>query len=432
MPRSHKPDDAGAQCSACRPQALKHAGAFHRSGELTVSRKVRIGIAGCGATVPMYMVTLRYIADADVTAIMDVSPAKLGTVGDRYGVSQRYTDYEQMLREADIDAVLIGTPTMLHREQAILAAQYGKHILLEKPMAPTVSACRDIIAACEKHGVLLMIGFMKRFDKSFLTATEYVQSGKLGKVHQVSTRWSWSSPQVGAKGTPHEGKAVSHGGIYLDSNHLSWREKLPLTHGGVYQDHGSHVTDLCRWWLGEIVSVSAEVNIVGHEAGREVEDQACVIYRHAGGALSVHIQNKVTHTELSEYYLIDGADASLDLYVNRKWSYVSYDPFTMNLYRGGIERTDVTPPKDMNLDTEIEKYGRYRNELAYFARCVLEGRQPEINTGIEGLRSIEAVNAAYLSSATGRKITLPLSVEDERALGDMPALFGQIAAQSPK
>lgn len=393
--------------------------------------KIRIGIAGCGATVSMYMVAVKYIADMEVAAIMDVDAAKVAGVGDYYGVDQRYTDYERMLREADIDAVIIGTPTMLHREQAMLAAGYGKHVLLEKPMAPTVSACRDIIAECEKHGVFLMIGFMKRFDKSLLAATEYVKSGKLGKIHQVSTRWSWCSPRVESRDvSSREQGPVSHGGVYLDGKSLSWREKLPLTHGGIYQDHGSHITDLCRWWLGEVVTVSAEVNIV--RPGSEVEDQACVIYRHAGGAISTHLQNKVTHTELSEYYLIDGADASLDLYVDRKWSYVSYDPFTMNLYRGGVEKTDVTPPKDMNIDFEIERYGRYRNELAYFVDCVRDKHAPTINTGLDGLRSIEAVNATYLSSVTGRKISLPLSADDEGALNDMPALFGRIAAQSPK
>jgi UDP-N-acetyl-2-amino-2-deoxyglucuronate dehydrogenase len=397
---------------------------------MSLSAKIRIGIAGCGAAVPMYMVTVKYIADVEVAAIMDVDAAKLKSVGDRYGISGRYTNYEQMLREAGIDAVLIGTPTMLHREQAMLAAHHGKHVLLEKPMAPTIEACRDIIAACEQHGVFLMIGFMKRFDKAFLAATDFVKNGKLGKIHQVSTRWSWCAPRVAGKGyAPAPGEAVSHGGIYLEANHLSWREKLALTYGGVYQDHGSHVTDLCRWWLGEITSVAAEINIV--REGCEVEDQACVIYRHVDGAISTHLQNRVTHTELTEYYLIDGADASLDMYVDRKWSYVSYDPFTMNLYRGGIERTDVTPPKHMNIDTEIEQHGRYRNELAYFAACVREGRQPAINTGLDGLRSIEAVNAAYLSSATGRKVTVPLSPEDERALRDIPALFGRIAAQSP-
>lgn len=391
--------------------------------------KVKIGIAGLGATVPMYMVAVKYIPEIEVTAIMDIDPGKLASVGDYYHVDQRYTDYEQMLRDADIDAVLIGTPTMLHRDQAMLAARYGKHVLLEKPMAPTVSACRDIIAACDKHGVMLMIGFMKRFDNSFLTAADYVKSGKLGKVHQVTTRWSWCAPSVGGKSSGHGGP-VSHGGIYLDSKHLSWREKLALTYGGIYQDHGSHVSDLCRMWLGEITSVSAEINIV--RPGSEVEDQAVVTYRHAGGAISVHLQNRVTHTALTEYYLIDGSDASLDLYVDRKWSYVSYDPFTMNLYRDGVERTDVTPPKDMNIDFDIERHGRYRNELAYFASCVRDGRSPTTNTGLDGLRSIEAVTAAYLSSATGRKISLPLSAEDERALGDIPALFGRIAAQSPK
>jgi predicted dehydrogenase len=359
---------------------------------------------------------------------MDVDPHKLASVGDYYGVSRRYTDYEQMLREADIDAVIIGTPTMLHREQSILAARHGKHVLLEKPMAPTVAACRDIIAACEQHGVMLMIGFMKRFDKSMLAATEYVTSGVLGRIHQVSTRWTWCAPRVGSRKT--SGEPVSHGGIYLDSKHLSWREKLPLTHGGVYQDHGSHITDLCRLWLGEISSVSAEINII--RSGSEVEDQACVTYRHTSGAISVHLQNKVTHTQLTEYYLIDGADASLEFFVDGKWSYVSYDPFTMKLHRDGVERTDVTPAKDMNIDFEIERHGRYRNELAYFASCVREGRKPTTNTGLDGLRSIEAVNAAYLSSVTGRKITLPLSPEDERGLSDIPALFGQVGARSPK
>ncbi|HIC16757.1 TPA: Gfo/Idh/MocA family oxidoreductase, partial [Candidatus Poribacteria bacterium] len=122
--------------------------------------------------------------------------------------------------------LLSGTPVYSHSDDVIAVAESGKHVLCEKPMARTVTECDQIIQVCQQNGIILMVAFMKHYNKCFLQAKQMIENGDLGCVFQVRVDWSF----------------LSHPG--------GWRDSLP-TWGGIYQDHGSHAIDLCRWWLGE-------------------------------------------------------------------------------------------------------------------------------------------------------------------------------------
>ena len=132
---------------------------------------IKLGIAGCGfaGTQTMYAPILRLLEKGQVTALMDPDQGALDFMTQNYGDFDCYDDYGEFLANADIDAVLVATPVHLHEIQAIQAARAGKHILCEKPMAPTIEACDRMRQAAETHDVRLMIGFVKRFDKSLLT-----------------------------------------------------------------------------------------------------------------------------------------------------------------------------------------------------------------------------------------------------------------------
>ncbi|HID12077.1 MAG TPA: hypothetical protein EYP17_12405 [Candidatus Latescibacteria bacterium] len=153
--------------------------------------------------------------------------------------------------------------------------------------------------------------------------------------------------------------------------------------GGIFQDHGSHTADLCRWWSGEIEVASGEINILVD--GAEVEDQAVAAFRHEGGTLSLHYQSNMAHKPLNEYYLIDGSKASLEIQFGPAWSYTSTESFRMTLYRRGRHAEDITWYNESNLDIELQRHGRCLKELEHFCEYVQEGREPR-TTGEEGLR----------------------------------------------
>jgi UDP-N-acetyl-2-amino-2-deoxyglucuronate dehydrogenase len=357
--------------------------------------RVRLGVLGCGATTRvMYGPIFRYLENGVFVAACDPNVEQAQWAADAYGATQVFDDPATFLAEAEVDAVIVGSPVWAHAENVIAAAAAGKHVLCEKPMARTVEECDAMAAACADAGVTLMVAFMKRFNKCFARATEMVHDGTLGDVFQVRALWSFWTPPGG------------------------WRDSL-RTWGGVYQDHGSHAVDLCRAWLGDIATVKAEIDIIDPD-GRDVEDRAVALYRHAGGGVSLHEMTRVYHKPLIEGFEILGTKAALDVEFGPAWSYSSAEPFTMTLYRDGRSQENVTPYNQGNMDDELRQNAQYLRELAHFCDCVLTGEAPKTSPA-DGRAAIEAVTAAYVSSATGETVALPLteSPDMERMFREM-------------
>jgi predicted dehydrogenase len=305
---------------------------------------------------------------------MDPKPEVAEAAAGEYGGRVCLT-FEELLT-ADVDAVLIASPHSVHAEQALAAAQAGKHVLVEKPMAPSPAECRAILEACRHAGVTLMVGLMKRFDPAFETARQMVEAGELGEVHTFSCDWGW--PQFFLAG---------------------WRDTA-AGGGGLLMDHGSHTLDLARWFLGEIESVSATVRSL--LPGREVEDEAQVMCRHVGGGVSLHHHSRQTHRPLHECYHLEGTRGTLTLECRGQWSATQLHPFTLTLWRNttGIAAcgVDCSPQPTGTLDSQIRDQWRYSRLLAHFAHCVADGTPPVQATGDDGLAAATAVRAAVSAS----------------------------------
>jgi predicted dehydrogenase len=349
----------------------------------------------------MYGPVLRYLERGQVTALVDPDPDRLRSMQDLSGAHQLFNSFDEFLKHAEVDAVVIVSPVPYHHDQAIACAERGWHVLSEKPMARTVAECDEMIQACQDNGVILQVALMKRFDKSFMYAKEIIDSGELGEVFQVRCDWSWY----------HRGRG-------------GWREDLG-NWGGMFQDHGSHTVDLCRWWLGEIKHVSGEINVL--QADREVEDQAVALLRHRNGAVSLHHQLRCTHKPLNEYYLIDGDKGSLEIEFGPAWSFTSTDPFTMRLWREGRVMEDVTQYNVQLIDEEQQQHNRYLAELRHFCDCIISGEEPRV-TGFDGRAAIEVINAVYLSSWNEETVSLPLT----DSAPDLESIFSALQGQGIK
>ena len=136
------------------------------------------------------------VPGAKLVAISDVFEEGVKAAAAEVGVEDWYTDYKEALKNPKVDAVAIATPTGLHKQIVIDCANAGKDIFCEKPMAMTAEECTEMIEACEKNHVKLQIGFIRRFDASFMKAKEYLETGKAGKmVEMISKTHGPSTPK---------------------------------------------------------------------------------------------------------------------------------------------------------------------------------------------------------------------------------------------
>ena len=150
--------------------------------------KKEIGVCLIGAGRAGMIHARNFIANVPFARIRAVSDPFDGTREEamkELGVSSGYSDYREALKDPGIDAVIIATPTKFHRDICVAAAEMGKDILCEKPMAMTVEECDDMISACKKHGVKLQVAFMRRFDAGFRAAKERIDAGEIGEVVMV-------------------------------------------------------------------------------------------------------------------------------------------------------------------------------------------------------------------------------------------------------
>lgn len=122
---------------------------------------------------------------AVVAAVVDPVEQSRWKACEELGAEKGYACYQQAIEDKNIDAIIVATPTKYHKEIVVEAAKVGKHILCEKPMAMNLSECDEMLMAVDKAGVKLQIGFMRRFDKSFLEAKNRIESGEIGDVVQV-------------------------------------------------------------------------------------------------------------------------------------------------------------------------------------------------------------------------------------------------------
>ena len=356
-----------------------------------------IGAGPAGAQV-MYPPALAGNERFELVSVYDPDRANANALVDAVGRGRPAASLSETLTSG-AEAAIIASPVQFHRLQAVAALEAGLHVLVEKPMARIPSECREIESAARTHRRVLMVGFMKRFDRSFERAGRLITGGELGRLIEVRCDWSHRSPFPAHASRAH-----------------------PDAWGGTFQDHGSHTLDLCRTWLGDIEQVSAEMQIAFGD--RHNEDSGAAICLHASGAMSTHNISRVHTGPMLERYDLVGTRGRLLIRYRGRASYASADPFRMTVYGpGGITR-DATVRPIPDLRAEIARNGRYSRELGHFADCIqglAENRAP----GHAGTAAVEAVNAAFLSAASGSKVALPLQTDP-----DLPAYFQALRARA--
>jgi myo-inositol 2-dehydrogenase/D-chiro-inositol 1-dehydrogenase/scyllo-inositol 2-dehydrogenase (NAD+) len=186
--------------------------------------RIRVCLAGAGRAGQVHANSLvHHIPGAELSAIVDSHEPALQECGERFGVAARFATLEQALESTHFDAVVITTPTFTHRDLTLLAASQGKHVLCEKPMALSLAECDQMIAAAEKAGTVLQIGFMRRFDPDFTAAMARIEAGEIGRPTLI--------------------KSLTHG----PGLPPPWARDLH-TSNGMLAEVNSHDWDAVRWF----------------------------------------------------------------------------------------------------------------------------------------------------------------------------------------
>lgn len=173
--------------------------------------------------------------------IVDVTEELASTAAQRYGWDRYSTSWESVLEDPEIDAIDIATPNHLHADIAIAAAKAGKHIISEKPLAPTVDEARSMVDAVEQAGIVNAVAFSYRRTPAVVLAKKYIDEGAIGDI--LNFRGTYLQDWSADPDSP-----------------LSWRFQKELAGSGAIGDIGSHVVDLARYLVGDIAEVSSIVS----------------------------------------------------------------------------------------------------------------------------------------------------------------------------
>lgn len=334
---------------------------------------IRMGLIGAGRMGKVFAHTLAFtVAEVDLLAVADIDPQSSREVAARYGASQHYTDYRELLDRQDIDAVVVVTPTATHAAVIQDAAAAGKHIFSEKPLAQTLEMCDQAIAAVEKAGVKLQMGFMRRFDPAYALAKQKIDAGEIGTP--VMFRSSSRDPK-------------------RTSLEFARRENS----GGLIMDMGVHDFDLARWLMGsEVVRVQSEGGCLVYPELKDVGDidNAIINLKFANGAIgNIDVsRNAVYGYDIRSEVL--GSEGGLLIGKLQQTAVLS-------MTRSGV--THDTVPYFM------ERFGEaYAAEIRDFVGCILEDRPPSV-TGLDARRATQIGIAATRSFDESRPVELALT-----------------------
>ncbi len=337
------------------------------------SDKLGVCVIGAGRAGMIHAVNFaKGIKNARLTAISEPNRETAEKACQELELERHYQDYRQALEDKDVDAIVVVTPTDYHRDIVVAAAEAGKHILCEKPMAMTVAECDEMIAAAEKNNIVLQIGFMRRFDQSFAYAREQVRQGAIGDVVLV--------------------KSLTRG----PSIPQRWQYDIAKSNGPLAEVN-SHDIDTLRWFTdSEFEQVYA---IAGNYRCPEARDEFPDFYDNV--VMTATFANGMQGCLDGAVSVRYGYDARLEVVGTEGVLFVGRldqsGVVTCNR-RDGINMPAVESWR--NLFTEA-----YRHEDQGLVDAILNGTPPAVS-GHDGKMAVKVVNAGNQSIVEKRPISL--------------------------
>jgi predicted dehydrogenase len=354
--------------AAASAATILPASSFAQGGS---GKKIRYCVVGLGRiSVGHFMPGTKMGTLGETTAVVSGHPDKARSVAANYGISEdaiySYENFDKICDNQNIDAVYIGLPNSMHAEYTIRAAQAGKHVLCEKPMATTVADCEAMIAACKKANRHLMIAYRCQFEATTLHAQKLVRSGALGKIQAIE----------------------SCNGFNIAPN--EWRTNRKLAGGGPLMDMGIYSLNACRFLTGEEPAAISAYSSVIDTDGRfaEVEENVAWTMKFPSGIVATCTTTYGANME--GFIRIHGSKGTLNL------NGFGYQGIHLTAHINGAVKGE--PSQDIDELEQGKDPSQFTVESDYFSKCIRENTQP-VPSGEEGLRDMTHIMKIYDSAA---------------------------------
>lgn len=326
---------------------------------------MKIAVLGCGGLGHIHAETYAKLDGVDLIGVCDQQVELANELSQKTGAPAFYS-FEQMLAEAEFDAISITLPSYLHKEYTLLAAKARKHVISEKPIALNLEDAEEMIRSCEENGVRLFIGHVVRFFPEYVSMKQSIDKGSIG------------NPAVAHAGRigPHPGNTK---GWYNDSTKS----------GGVMIDLMIHDLDFLRWTLGEVKTVYA----LNHRSDQL--DYALVTLQFQSGAVANVESNWGFPGPFHTKAEIAGSEGII----------------TTNSLKNSSLQTHKVASSETNEFVTVPESPAFRTpyevELEHFIHCLKTGSEA-ILTAQDAYKALELSLAAIESARTGKAVHLPL------------------------
>lgn len=347
----------------------------------------RIGLIGSGFVSSIHLESLRRVPAAEVVAVASPTESNVRRFAEEGGIPNWFTDYRKLLEMDEVDIVVLGLPNDLHCEATEAAADAGKHVIVEKPMACTLDECDRMIAACDSAGVKLMYAEELCFAPKYVRMKQLVDEGALGEVFLVK-------------------QSEKH-----DGPHSGWFWDVDRSGGGVMLDMGCHGIEFARWILGKptIRNVYCDLKLNMHSDKTRGDDTSLLVIDFEGGATAYIEEAWSKLGGMDDRAELHGTDGVAYADLLRGNSILTYSEAG---YGYAVEKAGATKGWSFAIYEEIWNYG-FPQEFEHFVDCVLHDKEP-LETGHDGRIVMEALFAAYASAGQGHRIELPFVTDSNR------------------
>jgi len=339
---------------------------------------IKFALVGCGRIAKRHSELLGFqqIANASLVAVCDVLEDKAKKLGEQFNIPY-YTDMDEMMQNENIDIVSVLTESGYHAKHVINLAKYGKHVVVEKPMALTLDDADKMIEVCDKNNVRLFVVKQNRFNVPVVKLREAIDLNRFGKLVLGTIRVRWCRDQK-----------------YYDQ--ADWRGKWSMD-GGVLTNQASHHVDLLEWMMGDVESVFAKsmTALVDIEA----EDTAIVTIKFKNGALGIiEATTAVRPVDLEGSISVLGEKGTVEIggfAVNKMihWNFEVEQEGDDKV----MEQYSVNPPN---------VYGFGHQEYYDHVVDSIINNKAQLVDGFVGRKSLELVTAIYESIETGKEVFL--------------------------
>lgn len=343
-------------------------------------RPIGFAIVGAGMVAHYHAEAIAQTPGARLVALCRADAARAAEIEARYGVPCE-ANYAALLARSDVEVVCICTPSGLHAEQTLAAAQARKHVLVEKPMALTLADADAMLHACHQSGVLLGVALQRRTDPGFAAAQSAIAAGALGRLVLGCVTIPYLRTQD-----------------YYES--AAWRGTWKLDGGGALMNQGIHLLDLLLWYLGDVAEVQAQMTTLAHSI--EVEDCLSATVRFTNGALGSVVATTAAAPGYPHRVEVYGQRGGMQLEGEQiaRWESegMPHVPGLIVAIPGTTASGAGSSPRGISQEG-------HRRLIADMVAAIQEQRQPVV-PGEEGRRSLALALAIYQAARTGQRVSL--------------------------